>query len=121
VSTRTCRTSRCPSCKGQTLTGLSDDTLAWSVQVDPVPLSAQGEALALLAGRHTYAAQRHEGRSVRLHQRTRWQIAGTPAGARGLVVFDVYADHRCGAVLPAAAVSHLAPAPRGADSDQPPF
>lgn len=77
---------KCRQCRGQILTGLDEDDCAFRAAVDPTPLTALGEALALLARRRTY-----ELRDRRLFRRDRWQIAGRQAGTQYLVL----ADHSC--------------------------
>lgn len=121
MSTRSVRFSRCRRCSAATLTGFSDDWLAWTAEVDPAPLSPVGEAYARLAGRRTYALRRHVGRARRLYLRDRWQIRGTPAGVRRVLRFDVVADHVCGEPLPATASQLVSSVPLEEVSDVCPF
>lgn len=86
------RAERCHQCRADTLRGLDDMWAAGPIEVDPTPLSAIGEALALLAGRRTVACEHWHG--LRFTRRRHWQITSRPAGTRGL---DIYAEHRCGA------------------------
>lgn len=117
----------CPTCKAPVLAGYDADVAALGVRVDPDALGPQGEALAQLAGRSTYALARR-GRHLELGLRDHWQIAGTPAGTRrpGGPQADVVAEHRCQApALPTipSALSKLAPAKerKTRNSDRPPF
>lgn len=88
---RAARPARCRHCACPVLTGLDADRMAWVATVDPLPLAPIGEALALLAGRSTYALHVGVGR-CELQIRDRWQIQGSPAGTR----YDVMATHVCG-------------------------
>ncbi len=50
--TRSARLRRCPRCRRPVLAGIDNNGLdAWA---DPAPLDADGEARALLDGRHTW-------------------------------------------------------------------
>lgn len=90
--TRHIQAERCRQCRADTLRGLDDMWAAGPIEVDPTPLSALGEALALLAGRRTIACEHWHG--LRFTRRSHWQITSRPAGTfRG----DVYASHLCGA------------------------
>ncbi|MGO4984792.1 hypothetical protein [Collinsella sp. Sow4_E3] len=90
--TRHIQAERCRRCRADVLRGLDDMWAAGPIEVDPTPLSALGEALALLAGRRTIACEHWHG--LRFTRRGRWQITSRPAGTfRG----DVYASHLCGA------------------------
>ena len=89
---RTARGRKCHKCKTFILAGLDADRCASSAYADPTPLSALGEAMALVAGRQTYALRR-SANGFRLDVRDRWQIASQPAGPGRR--FDVIADHVC--------------------------
>lgn len=83
----------CRSCKAPVLRGLHDLRCAFDIEVDPGPLSALGEALALLAGRRTFSCEVYSGlRFTGCRDASR--ITSRPAGTRRL---DVYASHLCGA------------------------
>lgn len=74
---------RCPSCK------------TWVVQVDdatldPQPLTAAGEALALLDGRQTYEISRFTD----VKRRGAYDIRQHPAGTFKLPT-DIYVTHQC--------------------------
>lgn len=90
---RNARGRRCRDCGGWVLAGLDGDRCAEAVNVDPTPLSALGEAMALVGGRGTYALRR-EGPGFRIDRRHRWAIAGEPAGSPGQR-YDVVAAHAC--------------------------
>ncbi len=75
---------------GQTiLTGLDDDTCAGTATVDPTPLTAIGEALALIDGRCTYALT-WRASLPELDQRTQWDLR-----ARDADHTVVLPEHRC--------------------------
>lgn len=91
--TRHIQAERCRACRADILRGLNDHWCAWSIDVDPTPLSALGEALAILAGRSTVACETWGESGARFTRRGRHQITSRPAGTfRG----DVYATHLCG-------------------------
>lgn len=117
---RAARNGTCKKCRAVVLIGWSDDVLAFMSYVDPIPLGPVGEFLARANGRRTYALRLH-GRGVRLYERDRWQIAGSPAGTRALWRFDVVADHACGQPLPTIPTTLTPPAPQGVDDEHPPF
>lgn len=77
-------------CGAVILVGLDADRAAGEAKVDVTPLTAVGEALAILAGRTTYLL-RTTGRPE-LDHRSRWHIAGASADD-----VTVLAEHRCGA------------------------
>lgn len=81
------------SCGQAVLAGLDDEILAFEVQVDPVPVSPIGEALALIEGRRTFSLAREGGRYV-LDPRTAADILHHPAGTHPRR--DVLRAHRCG-------------------------
>jgi hypothetical protein len=111
---RGARPARCRHCSCSILTGLDGDRAAGVARVDPLPLAPMGEALAILAGRSTYALHVGAGR-CELQIRDQWQIAGTPAGTR----YDVMAAHVCGGPnLPEAPTVNRPPTPL---PDEPPF
>lgn len=103
---RRAKVRTCKTCGAVTLVGLDADRCAGEAHVDLRPLTALGEALALLAGRSTYRL-RVIGR-LSLDHRTRWHITSTPAG-RG--DFDVLADHVC----------HSEPLPTITSANRPPI
>lgn len=88
--TRAARPRRCPTCRATTITGLDADLASLPAIVDPTPLSPLGEALALIAGRITYALDTR-GQRFELDHRTSFHIKG---GRRDV---DVLATHICGA------------------------
>ena len=87
--TRATRARRCRTCREYVLTGLDADRCALPVAVDADPLSARGEAIALLAGKPTYSMRWLSGR-LELDHRGHFEIRG---GTRRL---DVLAGHVCG-------------------------
>lgn len=108
---RRARHRLCGQCQTVTLVGLDADTCAGEAQVDPHPITAIGEALALLTGRNTYRL-RTAGR-LQLDHRTRWHITAEPANT-----VDVLAEHRCGAPLPH---KPKPPTAQWEDHHEPPF
>lgn len=96
---RNARGRRCRDCGDWVLAGWDADRCAGTAYVDPTPLSALGEAMALVGGLDTYLLRRHEGRTFRLDRRHRWAIASKPAGHPGLRG-DVVAEHQCNAPGP---------------------
>jgi hypothetical protein len=80
-------------CRELVLAGLDADRTALEAFTDPAPLSALGEALAVVEGRRTYSLRREGGGWVldgRDHHRIAWSPAGT--GSR----LDVVRQHVCG-------------------------
>lgn len=118
---RNARGRRCRDCGDWVLAGLDGDRCAEAVHVDPTPLSALGEAMALIAGKGTYALRR-EGPAFRIDHRHRWAIAAKPAGTPGQR-YDVVASHACsdtGPTGPLAIESVLIP-PKVSNHEHPPF
>lgn len=91
---RAARAHRCKDCGQLILTGLDNDMCAVVAHADPTPLAPLGEALALIAGRGTYALH-NAGDRLELVRRYDKQITGAPAGTRN---YDVVAGHTCDAV-----------------------
>lgn len=91
--TRRARLRPCRRCGADTLVGLDADQCAFERHVDPEPLSALGEVLAVLEGRKTFNLAR-QGVGYVLHPRPSRYIAANPAGIdKG--VEDVLRQHRC--------------------------
>lgn len=117
------RATWCRACKRPTLSGLDADECALSAKVDATPVTAVGEAMALLAGRATYTLRLDLARSiVLLERRTASTITRRPAGgACGLpaLAWDVHAEHQCAAIdaQALAATSRLAEAQPDFDPD----
>lgn len=86
---RAARGRRCRICREYTLAGLDSDRCALPVAVDPEPLSARGEAAALLAGRTTYSLRFLSGR-LELDRRSHFEIRGEQRR------LDILARHVCG-------------------------
>lgn len=92
-ATRRARLRSCPrGCGAWVVFGLDGIVAAREARVDPTPLSALGEALALLEGRYTEALYR-EGGGYALDPRQPIQIKSRPAGATPRE--DVLREHRC--------------------------
>lgn len=117
--TRHLTADRCRGCRADILRGLNDDWCAWTIEVDPTPLSPLGEALARLAGRSTVACESWGGAGPKLSRRGHHQITGRPAGSGR---FDVLATHLCGApALPSAPSTFTKPNPSSDVDDVCPF
>lgn len=102
--TRKARVRTCERCGDVALVALDDDVCAFEVAADPSPLTALGEAMALLEQRRTFELTKTAYGYV-LDRRTADQIAGRPAGTTPRA--DVLAEHRCRA--PAPPPPYLAP------------
>lgn len=81
--------ARVCGCGAIILVGLDADRCAGEARVDPTPLTAVGEALAIMTGRSTYLL-RTVGRPE-LDHRSRWHIGGASADD-----VAVLAEHACG-------------------------
>jgi hypothetical protein len=95
---RRARATFCRKCGAVVLRGLDFEPAGAAVSVDPTPLDAFGEAMALLHDRRTYWLA---WRGDRYEINPRWpeHIRGEPAGTGR---HDVLAEHRCHAApLPA--------------------
>lgn len=119
--TRRAKIRHCARCGHAVLAGLDNYTGALEVAADPIPLSALGEAMALVAGHRTFALHQEAGSWV-LDRRDDEHIAHHPAGTR--THEDVVPSHVCGAAwtVPLAAPTRFPetkpPAPIGST---PPF
>ena len=91
-ATRRARIRTCPSCHEPILIGLDADSCAIEAHVDPTPLTALGEALAVVEGRWTWALRR-EGTRYVLDPRDHHDIAWAPAAT--VARTDVLRAHRC--------------------------
>lgn len=92
-ATARARVTRCTRrCRRTVFLGLFDR--GWSVTADVKPLSAGGEAMALLSGWRTYAliSRDFTPDNLQLHRRYGSFIAGHPAGDPDL---DVVVEHNC--------------------------
>lgn len=101
---RIARAALCPRCGAAVMVGDDADRMAARAQVDPVPLDARGELVALLQGRSTYTL-RYGAQGYAIDYRAAVDIQGGPPGA--YTDRDVVADHRCGMPLPCAETSYL--------------
>jgi hypothetical protein len=106
---------QCRQCGAACLAGLDADVMALQAFVDPTPLDARGEALALLSDRRTYTLRLRP--KPRLDRRDADAITGEPAGTPGLTVLPW---HHCHTPLaqPAPGLLNRRPAPLPA---KPPF
>lgn len=91
---RKARGTRCRRCGAPILAGLDADICGWPARVDPAPLTAQGEAAAILTGRTTYRLNGTPSR-VEIDRREDFNIRGTPPSDECIVV----AEHECGKQL----------------------
>lgn len=114
--TRAARTTHCRRCGAVVMRGLDGDKAAFPATVDPEPLTALGEVLALLAGRGTYEL-RWVGHRYELDARDQWQIQGRPPAE-----IHAVAEHACGSGLTAAGYRPDDPTPPPTEyPDDPPF
>ena len=90
---RQARATKCPDCHWPIIRGLTEFPGALSVDVDPPPLTATGEAVCLILGRSTYEL-RWLGNRYELDTRDQWRRRERPAGMTKQV--DVLAKHICG-------------------------
>jgi hypothetical protein len=88
---RSARLRQCPRCGAPVLAGLDAPVAGLPVRADPTPLTALGEAAALLAGRPTFDLTDIGGRKEITHRDVE-QISGTRK-------YVVLAAHRCGQPL----------------------
>jgi hypothetical protein len=91
---RQARSTRCRDCGGHVMRGLTEHPMALSVDADPHPLTALGEAVCILGRRPTYELRYLVGGRYDLDHRDQWRIAERPAGRTRNV--DVLARHICG-------------------------
>ena len=123
-SPRGLRARRCRSCGAPILRGLDEDITALVATVDPAPLSAVGEAIARLQGRHTYELRRLN-RVPQLMLRNYLTIASRPPGSKTWAgPIDVVAEHGCHAFpLPTIPTVHppSTPTRKARTNDQPPY
>lgn len=104
---------RCPQCRAVVLRGLDSDRCAVPVTVDVAEIDAIGELLATMQGRRTFDLLQYRAKqsySYCLEPRRAVHIAKPRR-------YSVYAEHRCGAPLPAAPPA----TPRRVLPDRPPF
>jgi hypothetical protein len=115
--------ARCERCHRRIVRGLDAYLLASEVRLDPAPLSAVGEALAIIRRRHTWSLTLRGGSRLEIAPRYSWDITAVPAG--GLDRGDVLTAHRCASPWPwsgpLAADSRIPRPPPFADMDEPPF
>lgn len=95
---RAARARHCRRCGRTTLRGLDADRAALAVTVDPTPVNALGEFLALSAGRITYDLEWRAGR-YELSPREPAHIRAAPARLRARR--QVVVSHSCGSTMPA--------------------
>lgn len=101
----------CPRCHAGVLTGPDDDFAAVLATVDPQPIPAADEWLALLAGRPTYTLDARGLQGV-LNARTHWAIRANNERA-------LYVAHECGQLM--RSVQCASELPDATDSDVIPF
>ena len=91
---RHAKAETCPRCRAVVLVGPDDDVAALVAVVDPDPIPAAQEWLALVAGRPTYTLHPRGPVQV-LNARTHW-------GIRANTQPVVYVTHECGNAMPPA-------------------
>jgi hypothetical protein len=92
VTSRAARLRTCPKCRRPVLVGLDAERAGMRVVADPTPITALGEAIALLSKRPTFdliGAGKKE-----LNYRDSFAISGDRR-------YPVIAQHRCGELLDA--------------------
>lgn len=117
-ATEAARITRCGRCRRPTWVALEPRGL--SRRLDLQPLTALGEALAILNGRTTCGMYREAG-ALRIESRTTDRIRGHPAASPGT---DVLLEHRCQDPpinLPRTGTSITWPVTPPPATDQPPF
>ena len=91
---RAAKARTCRHCHQPTFTGLDNDMCAYTATVDPAPLSAAGEVLALMFGRRTYTFTWYPSRGrYEIDLRDQWSIESKPPGANPNT--DVVSEHVC--------------------------
>lgn len=118
--TRKPRLMRCrlgQRCGARVLGALLDEWPHFDTQCEPAALTADGEALAILAGRRTYklAGNRLNWRES-VYQITHW-----PAGRTGGLAVIVLAEHICDQPIPVEWTMPPEPEPDPDAEDIPPF
>jgi hypothetical protein len=120
-ATRKARAIFCPRCHQSVMRGLLAMPTPWSVDVDPTPLTAEGEALAMLAGISTYKLQWIRDR-YEIDKRDVSKIGFKPVTYNQ--GFDVLAEHHCGIPADWPTQPSQVPDPRDEHQllpDEPPF
>ena len=109
---RSLKSGRCARCRHGVLRGWDADppVTQWLVELDPRPISADGEALALLAGRRTFDVV--SGRAVGR------DTAGQIRRPRS---WPVHAQHTCGIAWPPAKPGDPGMPPKRLPGDKPPY
>lgn len=98
-TTRRAQPRLCRRCNAHVIVGLDCDLVALPAQVDPTPLTAAGEVVALAQARRTLRLTPDGGRHT-LDYRDSWRITGHPAET-----CVVLPEHRCGEPLAGALVA----------------
>lgn len=106
----------CKKCGAAVLRGLDADVAALKVEIDPVPITETGEALALLQGRGTYELHRSRHGLAICHR--------ADHNIRAPRRRPVYPTHRCGQQLAEHtddSWAQTAPERAQAPTDEPPY
>lgn len=82
------RAARCKGCGATVAQGHTPPPGSWFVTLDPVALTATGEAHALLEDRGTFTVVRTWGNRIKITSRSIWRT-------RPREPFDIWAEHRC--------------------------
>ena len=88
-ATRRARARTCEVCRRPVMRGITADWGGSTADCDPTPLTAIGEATALINGHRTYEL-RYLGDRYEIDRRTPERIHGNPIGTQGL---DVLVEH----------------------------
>lgn len=102
---------RCPRCRALILAALDSPVAGIPVRVDPVPLDAEQELAARLAGRATY----------NLTGISRMAVVYRDADTITRRTWPVLADHVCPGPIPGDLLDNPAPAPEPEPVDVPPY
>jgi len=92
AASRIAKFHHCRTCHHIILTGLDNDTGAWTVHADPTPITTTQEKAAIIVGRRTFHAQLEPTTGYRLTHRD--PHAGLPPRIHG---HHVLPEHQCGA------------------------
>lgn len=107
TSTKGIRAHWCHNCRAPILTGYDADVCAFIVHVDVTPITAIGEALALIEGRHSHEILTPLSGPHKIRRRTATAIKNRPAGTPKQIFgsWDVVLTHQCHNPTPAALIA----------------
>lgn len=91
-ATRRARARYCEGCKQPVYRGIDRPYGGMSIDLDPTPISAEGELLAVWTKRRTYQMRWDAKHGHEFDRRDPEQITGYPVGTPGI---DVMVQHKC--------------------------